>query len=216
VATGIAALSIIIMAAIGEIGRPPTRPSVGGIGRLIVRRDVLVPSLLSAVGQYAHWAISLGFMLVLVKQLGGTGVTQSLFATLSIALMASGNLWASSMASQIRGQRLVLASFTIMFVGIVIAVMSSSLVVLAIAQAIMGLAQGIGYPALMGMSIEHVNNAERSTAMGLHQSVYAIGMFAGPAFSGVIAAAIGIQPMFAVTAAVCLALGLVGAYWLDR
>ena len=216
VATGTAALSIIIMAAIGEIGRPPTRPSVGGIGRLIVRRDVLVPSLLSAVGQYAHWAISLGFMLVLVKQLGGTGVTQSLFATLSIALMASGNLWASSMASQIRGQRLVLASFAIMFVGIVIAVMSSSLVVLAIAQAIMGLAQGIGYPVLMGMSIEHVNNAERSTAMGLHQSVYAIGMFAGPAFSGVIAAAIGIQPMFAVTAAACLALGLVGAYWLDR
>ncbi len=216
VATGIAALSIIIMAAIGEIHRPPTRPSVGGIGRLIVRRDVLVPSLLSAVGQYAHWAISLGFMLVLVKQLGGTGITQSLFATLSIALMASGNLWASSIASQIRGQRLVLASFAMMFVGIVIAAMSSSLVVLAIAQAVMGLAQGIGYPVLMGMSIEHVNNAERSTAMGLHQSVYAIGMFAGPAFSGVIAAAIGIQPMFAVTAAACLALGLAGAYWLDR
>ena len=216
VATGIGALSIIIMAAVGEIRRPPTRPSVGGIGRLIVRRDVLVPSLLSAVGQYAHWAISLGFMLVLVKQLGGTGVTQSLFATLSIALMASGNLWASSMASQIRGPRLVLASFAMMFVGIVIAAMSSSLVVLAIAQAIMGLAQGIGYPVLMGMSIEHVNNAERSTAMGLHQSVYAIGMFAGPAFSGAIAAAIGIQPMFAVTAAACLALGLAGAYWLDR
>jgi DHA1 family multidrug resistance protein-like MFS transporter len=216
VATGIAALSIIIMAAIGEIGRPPTRPSVGGIGRLIVRRDVLVPSLLSAVGQYAHWAISLGFMLVLVKQLGGTSVTQSLFATISIALMAGGNLWASSLSSQNRGQWLVVASFVMMFGGIVIATLSSSLVVLAIAQAIMGLAQGIGYPVLMGMSIEHVSNAERSTAMGLHQSVYAIGMFAGPAFSGVIAAAIGIQPMFAVTAAGCLALGLVGAYWLDR
>ena len=215
-ATGIAGLSMIIMAAIGEIRRPPARPSVGGIGRLIVRRDVLVPSLMSAVGQYAHWAISLGFMLVLVKQFGGTGVTQSLFATLSIALMASGNLWASSMASQIRGQRLVLTSFAMMFVGIVIAAMSSSLFALAIAQAMMGLAQGIGYPVLMGMSIEHVSNAERSTAMGLHQSVYAIGMFAGPAFSGAIASALGIQPMFAVTAAACLALGLAGAYWLDR
>ena len=216
VATGIAALSIVIMSAVSEIRRPPTRPSVSGIGHLIVRRDVLVPSLLSAVGQYAHWAISLGFMSVLVKQLGGTGVTQSLFATLSIALMASGNLWASSIASQIRGQRLVLASFAMMFVGIIIAAMSSSLVVLAIAQAIMGLAQGVGYPVLMGMSIERVINAERSTAMGLHQSVYAIGMFAGPAFSGALAAAIGIQPMFAVTAAACLALGLVGAFWLDK
>ena len=199
------------MATGGEIRRPPTRSSVSGIGRLIVRRDVIIPLLLSAVGQYAHWAISLGFMSVLVKQLGGTGVTQSLFATISIALMASGNLWASAIASQIRGHRLVVASFFI-----IIAAMSSSLVVLAIAQAIMGLAQGIGYPVLMGMSIEHVSHAERSTAMGLHQSVYAIGMFAGPAFSGALAAEIGIQPMFAVTAAACLALGLAGAHWLDK
>jgi len=181
-----------------------------------VRRDVLVPSLLSAVGQYAHWAIGLGFMPVLVKQLGGTSVTQSLFATLSIALMAGGSLWASSAANQIRKPRLVIASFAMIFASTVIAAMSSSVLVLAVAQAVMGLAQGIGYPVLMGMSIERVSNAERSTAMGLHQSVYAIGMFAGPAFSGAIAAAIGIQPMFAVTAFACLALGLVGAYWLEK
>jgi MFS family permease len=215
-ATAIAALSIVLMVAIGEIRRPPMRPSVSGVGRLIVRRDVLIPSLLGAVGQYAHWAISLSFMSVLVKQLGGTGVTQSLFAALNIALLAGGNLWASSVAGRIRGRRLVLASFAMMFAGIILAAMSPSLVVLAIAQAIIGLAQGIGYPVLMGMSIERVSNAERSTAMGLHQSVYAIGMFAGPALSGAIAVAIGIQPMFAVTAFACLALELVGVYWLEK
>jgi len=216
VATGIAALSIVIMATTGEIRRAPARPSVGAIGHLIVRRDVLVPSLLSAVGQYAHWAISLGFMSVLVKQLGGTGVTQSLFASLNIALMASGNLGASSIATRIRGQWLVMASFGLMSVGIIVAAMSSSLFVLAIAQAIMGLAQGIGYPVLMGLSIQQVQNADRSTAMGLHQAVYAVGMFAGPALSGVLARAIGIQPMFGVTAVACLALGLSGARWLDE
>ena len=215
-ATGIAALSILIMATTGEIRRAPARPSVGAIGHLIVRRDVLVPSLLSAVGQYAHWAISLGFMSVLVKQLGGTGVTQSLFASLNIALMASGNLGASSIATRIRGQWLVMASFGLMSVGIIVAAMSSSLFVLAIAQAIMGLAQGIGYPVLMGLSIQQVQNADRSTAMGLHQAVYAVGMFAGPALSGVLARAIGIQPMFGVTAVACLALGLSGARWLDE
>ena len=214
-ATGIAALSILIMATTGEIRRAPARPSVGAIGHLIVRRDVLVPSLLSAVGQYAHWAISLGFMSVLVKQLGGTGVTQSLFASLNIALMASGNLGASSIATRIRGQWLVMASFGLMSVGIIVAAMSSSLFVLAIAQAIMGLAQGIGYPVLMGLSIQQVQNADRSTAMGLHQAVYAVGMFAGPALSGVLARAIGIQPMFGVTAVACLALGLSGARRLD-
>jgi predicted MFS family arabinose efflux permease len=64
-------------------------------------------------------------------------------------------------------------------------------------------------------SIQHVQNADRSTAMGLHQAVYAIGMFAGPALSGVLAEVMGIQPMFAVTAVGCLLLGLSGARWLD-
>jgi len=78
------------------------------------------------------------------------------------------------------------------------------------------LAQGVGYPVLMGLSIQHVQDADRSTAMGLHQAVYAMGMFAGPALSGVLAEAMGIQPMFGVTAVACLALGLLGAQWLGR
>jgi DHA1 family multidrug resistance protein-like MFS transporter len=67
---------------------------------------------------------------------------------------------------------------------------------------------------LMGMSIQRVADAERATAMGLHQAVYAIGMFSGPWLSGILADAMGIQPMFGVTAAACLALGLFGTYWL--
>ena len=63
----------------------------------------------------------------------------------------------------------------------------------------------------MGMSIEHVAEANRTTAMGLHQAVYAIGMFAGPWLSGALADAMDIQPMFGVTAFVCLALGLLVA-----
>jgi MFS family permease len=67
---------------------------------------------------------------------------------------------------------------------------------------------------LMGMSIEYVSDAERATAMGLHQSVYAIGMFAGPWLSGILAVKMGIQPMFGVTAFGVLVLGITGAQWL--
>jgi MFS family permease len=44
--------------------------------------------------------------------------------------------------------------------------------------------------------------------MGLHQAVYAAGMFAGPWLSGILADALGLRPMLGVTAAGCLALGL--------
>jgi MFS family permease len=68
----------------------------------------------------------------------------------------------------------------------------------------------------MGMSIEKVDESERATAMGLHQAVYSSGMFAGPWLSGILADAIGIQPMFAVTGAVALLLSLALARTLRR
>jgi MFS family permease len=52
--------------------------------------------------------------------------------------------------------------------------------------------------------------------MGLHQSVYAIGMFAGPWLSGILADGMGIRWMFGVTAVACLAIGLLLVTLLPR
>jgi len=49
-----------------------------------------------------------------------------------------------------------------------------------------------------------------TTATGLHQAAYAIGMFGGPWLSGMLASALGIRPTFGVTAFGCLVLGLLG------
>ena len=213
-ATGVAALAILMMLFIPEQRRPPKQPSVGSVGYLITRRDVLLPALLAAVGQYADWAITFGFMPVLAKQLGGTGVTQSILVTLHLVMLALGNLATSSVVNRVGARRLVYMSFGLLSIGIGIAALAPSLWVLFVAQACLGLSLGVGYPVLMGLSIQNVADTERTTAMGLYQSVYAIGMFGGPWLSGILAAAIGIQPMFGVTAFACLALGLFGARWL--
>jgi len=213
-ATGVAALAILMMLFIPEQRRPPKQPSVGSVGYLITRRDVLLPALLAAVGQYADWAITFGFMPVLAKQLGGTGVTQSILVTMHLVMLALGNLATSSVVNRVGARRLVYMSFGLLSIGIGIAALAPSLWVLFVAQACLGLSLGVGYPVLMGLSIQNVADTERTTAMGLYQSVYAIGMFGGPWLSGIIASAIGIQPMFGVTAFACLALGLFGARWL--
>jgi DHA1 family multidrug resistance protein-like MFS transporter len=88
------------------------------------------------------------------------------------------------------------------------AALAPSLLLVFVAQFCIGLAQGVSYPTLMGMSIQYVADAERTPVMGLHQAVYAIGMFGEPWLSGRLADAVGIQPMFGVAAFVCLILGL--------
>jgi len=67
----------------------------------------------------------------------------------------------------------------------------------------------------MGLSIRHVDETRRTTAMGLHQAIYATGMFGGPALGGVIADAIGIRPMLGVTAGMALVLGVLLARFLS-
>ena len=101
-------------------------------------------------------------------------------------------------------------SFLLIFFGTLGAAVAPSLAALMVAQVCLGLAVGTAYPVLMGMSIVHVGEQERGAAMGLHQAVYAIGMFAGPWLSGVLAEAMGIRPMFGVTAFGAVMLGVLG------
>ena len=209
-AGGAALLAAVTLLPARETRRPRQRPSLAGIARLISRRDVLLPSLLSAVDQYVNWAATFGFIPILARRLGATHVTQSLLLSINMVVLALGNLMTTAIIGRVGARRLVFLSFILLAAGVGGAALAPSLPLLFASQFSIGLAQGIVYPVLMGLSIRHVRDSERTTAMGLHQSVYAIGMFAGPWLSGILAEAIGIRPVFGVTALVCLALGVLG------
>jgi MFS family permease len=215
-AAGAAALAILIVLPAREGRRPPQQPSMGAIGNLTTRRDVLFPSLLAALNQYANWTVTFGFMPILARQLGATDVAQSALMSMNIGVVTLGNLVATTIVNRIGARRLVYLSFVLLSAGIGGAAWVPSLPLLFASQFCIGLGQGIGYPVLMGLSIQQVADAERTTAMGLHQAVYAIGMFGGPWLSGKLADAMGIQPMFGVTAFVCLVLGLFATRWLTE
>lgn len=176
---------------------------------LIGRKDVLGPSLVSAVLQYGVFSTTYGFLPILAQQRGATEVMLSLLASFHIAIVILGNLISTTMASRLGNQRLVYITVALVSVGLAISAFGNSLFLVFLVQLCMGLAYGVGYPALMGMSIQNVDNSSRMTAMGLHQSVYAFGMFAGPWLSGIIADRVGLQPMFGATALVSLGVGIV-------
>jgi MFS family permease len=215
-AAGLAALSVLLYAFVREAPRPRKTPSLGVTGRLVTRQDVLVPSLVSAVFHYLSMASTFGFIPILAKNMGAGNVEQSLMVSMSIGVFALGNFAASWAARRTSSRTIIYLSLAIVTAGILIGALAPSLSWVYLAQFLTGFAGGLSYPVLMGMSIEKVDEDQRSTAMGLHQSVYAIGMFAGPWLSGILADAIGIQPMFAVSAAIALVLGLVGMRWLGK
>ena len=204
VAVGVAALALLVALPVREEGHPRRRPSPGGIGRLITRRDVLVPSLLAAILQYADWAITFGFMAILAQSLGASSVTLSLLVSTHIAVMTAMSLVTAGIADRVGARRLAYATSLLVSAGIGLAALAPSLALIFVAQLTLGVAQGLGYSVLMGLSIRDVDDSERTTTMGLHQAVYAVGMFAGPWLSGLLANALGLRPMFVLTAVACL------------
>lgn len=207
-ATAVASLSIVLLLPVSEQRRPTHPPSINSLVQLIIRRDVLLPTLLATLLQYINWTATLSFIPILVKQLGGTGATQSLYVSVNIGLAVLGNLTAAAIVHRTGVRRLLYPGFIILAVGLGVVAIAPSLLILFGGQILLGLAEGVLYPTLMGLSIRFVADAERTTAMGLHQAVYALGTFAGPWFSGILAEAIGLQPMFGVTAFACLVASL--------
>lgn len=216
VAVAAAALAAVFVLPVPLNSQPAGAPKLRPLRRLFLRRNVLLPSLLAAVNQYVVFGVSLGFMPVLAKQLGAGDVTIGLLASVNLLLFLLGNLSATSSGSRLGSESMLLGTYVLFALAIAAAALAKNIPLLFLIQGLLGIAHGIGYPVLMGLSIRDVPVNQRTAAMGLHQSVYAAGIFIGPWASGVLADAIGIRPMFAVNAVLCLALGLAGAIVLSR
>jgi MFS family permease len=215
-AAGAAALAIVVLMTTREVGHIRRRPELGDIGRLITRRDVLFPALLAAVAQYGSWAATFGFLPILARNLGASDVTLSAMMSMNIGVTVLGQLLATALSTRVRAANLVLGSVVLLALGLGGAALASSVAVVYGAQFCLGMAQGVGYPVLMGITIRDVPESSRTTAMGLFQSVYAVGMFGGPALSGVLSDAIGLRPMFGLTAVACLLPGVLLTQMLPR
>jgi MFS family permease len=151
-----------------------------------------------------NWSTSFGFIPVLAERLGATDVTQSILMSLYIGVSLVGNLVTTAIVDRVGQRALVCASFLLASFGLGSAALASSLPLVFVSQISIGISLGVAYPLLMGLSIQDVEDRDRTIAMGLHQAIYGAGMFAGPGLSGLLASLVGIRPMFGVTALLCL------------
>lgn len=205
-AIGLAVLAMLMLLPMPEVKRAAVKPSISGIFQLTTRSDVLLPALLAAVVQYVCYATTYGFVPILAEQFGASNSVQSGMVSLNLVLLMAGNLVVTNFDKKLGSRRLLLGALGLTALSFGLLAFFRGIPGLFISQILGGLGAGISLPTLMGMSIEKVDDSRRSTAMGLHQSVYAVGMFAGPWLSGILAKAMGIQPMFGWSTAAFLGL----------
>ncbi len=214
-AAGSALLAAIILLFLPEAPTPPRKPSLNGLKRLASRREVMLPSLLQALTHTADFAATFTFIPILARQKGASDVVIGSLLSLNLLIGLAGNSLAAVLAQRFGHRRMVMLSFALLGGGMLGAAWAPSLPFVFAFQFCIGLGFGIGYPLLMGLSINRVEAAERTTAMGLHQSVYSLGMFLGPWLSGLLAAALNLSWMFALIGGGVLLLGIGGGAVLE-
>jgi MFS family permease len=201
-------LALLLFLFVDEPRRLRKRISPASAARLFLRRDVLLPTVLSIVLHYSDWSVTFGFLPVLAKQMEVGDVARSLLISLNIGCITAANLLNTLVLKRVKHGTLLVAAALLFFAGILLIAFSPSRADLFVGTACMGFAYGMMYPILMGMSIEKVEPSQRSTAVGIHQAFYAIGMFSGPWMSGIMADYMGIRPVFFITAAGFLVLSV--------
>ncbi len=147
-ASGAAGAGFLFVLLAREEHRPRKIPSLKGITHLITRREVLLPSLLAAVIQYANWTSTFGFTPILAQRLGASDGTQSIIVTTHLFMTIIGNLTASFFASRVGERRLVIFSFCMLAAGVASTAFATSIAALVAAQLLIGLSHGINYQVL--------------------------------------------------------------------
>jgi len=195
-----------------ETRRPSVAPNLGKVKTLLLQPAVLVPSLLALVAQYANWSSTFGFTPIVAQRLGASDTMVGMLVSLNVGVTMVANLATATLSKRIPTRWLAIAGFVALALGFTGLAWAPSLPVVFASEFCVGFSMGILSPTLMGLSIQRIPDAQRSTAMGFHQAVYAIGMFAGPWLSGILGDAIGIPLTFTVTGIATLLLGLMGTH----
>lgn len=178
------------------------------VARVLRSRLLWLVSTLSVLAHGILFVTMFGFTPLQAVELGAS---EAQLTGIVIAFMvphALVSLWSGRYLAPRFGTRpTMIAGFLLAAACTAIIPFTQSLGVLALTQAINGFAQAMYFPLLLSLSIRSFAAAERATAMGLYQSVYALGMFLGPYVAGGLNSLGGLQAGFLFGAS----LGLLGA-----
>jgi len=200
------ALLGIAAAAMMEEKPMPVRRSISAaeLWRIGTVPLLLAVSTVAMLGSWTQWATVNGFTPVYAAGLGASRADLGLLTTLmqlgyTVATVVSG-----FMAEKVGPRWTAMVGMGMQATGAVMVPMVQSIPLVAVTQLLGGAGRGLAYPLLMGLSIRSVRPSDRATAMGVFQATYALGMFAGPASTGVIGDALGLTAVFGVAAAASL------------
>lgn len=174
----------------------------------VVRKSPLLITV-SILALLAHCILFITMFGFTPLQAVALGASESQLTLLVVSFMvphALVSLWTGRwIAPRFGTRRVIVAGFLLSAVCTAAIPYSATLPWLFATQMLNGTAQALYLPLLLGLAIRDTPTSERATTMGFYQSVYSIGMFAGPYLAGWLNGVGGLKAGFLFGAAIGVA-----------
>lgn len=164
---------------------------------------LLFVAFLAILSQFITFATLFGFTPVIAKNIGATGLQLSALTILGVApAIFISPIAGTTLVEKWGATKTVFIGFAISTIITLLLPITKELMYIYVIQIFSGVGRSLVFPVLMGLSIKHVANEERATAMGVFQSLYGIGMVVGPMILGTIGDSFGLIIGFIFTAGI--------------
>ncbi|MDA1258903.1 MAG: MFS transporter, partial [Chloroflexi bacterium] len=174
----------------------------------IARTPLLVKvSIISVFAHFVMFATNFSFVPIYAREIGGTESQIGYITTAMFAGGVAGTVTAPYLSRRFGYPSAIVAGVLLVAVSVVAVPSLDSMFGLGISQAVGGFGRGLEAALLMTLAVLAVVPAQRATAMGMYQAVYAIGMISGPVVAGAVADSVSIEAVFYMSAAVAVAGG---------
>jgi len=212
VGIGLGLASAVLLASVREpaaaAGKPASVRELLSVGRVPI---VLVVSVLAMCNQYITWAMTHAFVPIYAKELGADSGDLGMLMSVWQGMMAVFSYVSPWITARLGARRAVVTGMALTTVATMLLPATRSLTVLTVLRGLHGAGVGMSMPVLMAGAVASVPPKRRGAAMGFYQSIYAIGMVAGPALNGVLADHLGLTATFVVTGVIGVGTGLIAA-----
>lgn len=186
ISAGGAVLGMVLVLSLEKGSKPVRTPfQPGDFLEVLKNRHLWLCSLLATLSQLVAFATAMSFVTNYAQENGADGFGLGL---ISMAFYGAGMLpsWmvGRGLCRRFSERGLIAFSFFLNMAYCLLLPFCHSAASLFAAQAVGGIGRSLLYTLLMASAPSDVPDRQKSTAMGVFQSVYSIGMAAGPALMG--------------------------------
>jgi predicted MFS family arabinose efflux permease len=178
-----------------------TRYSLSTLLGVLKTPLLLRVSAIAITLQFVTFGVNFGFLPIHAENLGASKSEIGYITTTGLLAAVAGTAVSAWVSNRWGPTVSVIAAATATLISLVTMSITNDLVTLGGLQTLNGFGRGMMNTVLISMALASAPVAIRATAMGSYQALYAIGMLLGPAASGPVAAAFGIEMVFWVAAA---------------